>query len=132
MGPQKKLSGIAIRFGNDNSTDGCWNFWGYDKEYFVKAIKVSKNSKIISTLHFTLRKRETLRKCLKTGKGKQQCYPDFLFPPLKYLFMGPRSFWAVLDTDVQPQLSPRGSVFAVHTEVGCHISNLQNQAATLN
>lgn len=131
-GASESSLGIAIPFGNEDSPGGCWNFWGYVKEYFVKAIKVSNNSQIISTLCFTLRKGEALRKkCLKAGKEKQQCYPDFLFPPLKYLFMWPRSFWAVLHTDVQPQLCPRGSVFAVHTEVGCHVSNLQNQAATL-
>lgn len=49
-----------------------------------------------------------------------------VFSPTKgeELFMWPRSFWAVLHTDVQPQLRPCGSVFAVHTEVGRHISNL--------
>lgn len=56
MGPQKSSLGIAIPFGSEDSPSGCWNFWDYVKEYFIKAIKVSNNSQIISTLGFTLRR----------------------------------------------------------------------------
>lgn len=38
--------------------------------------------------------------------------------------MRPRPFGAVFDADVQPQLRPRGSVLAVHAQVGGHVPNL--------
>lgn len=53
-----------------------------------------------------------------------KCVTEILLPihpsplasiPMTHLFMRPCPFGTIFDTDVQPQLGPRGSMLAVHT-----------------